>query len=100
MKKYKPTWLHHLFLGTYQLETGNVDDARISFQASINLKPNVHAYRNLALFAPTANDAFDLFTSAWLSWKLLDLLQVVTVLHMLYLSLKDLLCHMQRIVWI
>ena len=72
MKKYKPTWLHHLFLGTYQLETGNVDDARLSFQASINIKPNVHAYRNLALFAPTANDAFDLFTSAWLSWKLLD----------------------------
>ena len=72
MTTFGATWLHHLLIGTYQLETGNVNDARISFLASISLLPSVHAYRNLAIFAPTVEKAIKLYQLAWSEYSLLD----------------------------
>eukprot|EP01084_Bolivina_argentea_P150117 262158_1 len=73
MVTYKPTWLHYLLLGTYELEIGNANAAIISFQTSIDLKPSVHAYRNLAIIANTTNDAIYLFNKAWSLWKTLNM---------------------------
>eukprot|EP00756_Hemistasia_phaeocysticola_P062387 Hpha_TRINITY_DN5820_c0_g1::TRINITY_DN5820_c0_g1_i1::g.45581::m.45581 len=63
------TWLHHLFIGTYQLEVGDADAARKSFNASLKLKPSPHAFRNLALFAATEDEAAALYASAWSELK-------------------------------
>jgi hypothetical protein len=69
MKKHKPTWLHHLFLGTYQLEAGDATRARTSFISSVSLFPSVHGHRNLAIFADTANDSVVHYKMAWAAWK-------------------------------
>lgn len=72
MQKHGPTWLHYLFLGTYQLEVGDAETARASFQSSLALFPSAHAYRNLAIFAPTADEAISLYKKAWETWEKLD----------------------------
>ena len=72
MEEHVASWLHHLFLGTFELEIGNAVAARASFLASIELRPSAHAYRALALFAPSADAASALFHSAWSEWELLD----------------------------
>eukprot|EP00658_Telonema_sp_P-2_P038159 TRINITY_DN2741_c0_g2_i2.p1 TRINITY_DN2741_c0_g2~~TRINITY_DN2741_c0_g2_i2.p1 ORF type:complete len:753 (-),score=124.49 TRINITY_DN2741_c0_g2_i2:115-2373(-) len=72
LRQHNETWLHHLFLGTHSLEVGNVESARISFMRSLALQPSAHAYRNLAIFAPTADQAASLFFKAWEQWKTLD----------------------------
>lgn len=69
--KSTETWLHGLYLGTYELETGNVDDARASFKRSISLQPSAHAYRNLATFAETVDEGASLYQKAWSQWELL-----------------------------
>ncbi|MCX8092018.1 MAG: DUF5107 domain-containing protein, partial [Verrucomicrobiae bacterium] len=43
------TWLHHLHLGVAQLEAGAFSEAWKHFQASVTLRENAHAYRNIAL---------------------------------------------------
>jgi tetratricopeptide (TPR) repeat protein len=43
------TWLHRLHLGVAQLETGKPQEAREHFTASLALKENAPAHRNLAL---------------------------------------------------
>eukprot|EP00947_MAST-08B_sp_MAST-8B-sp1_P005888 g5888.t1 len=65
MAAHGATWLHHLFIGTYELEVGNARAANASFRASLALKPSAHAYRNLAVFAPTADAASELFHRGW-----------------------------------
>ena len=68
-RNFGETWLHGLFLGTVQLEMGNVDDARTSFERSIALQPSPHAYRNLATFAATEDDGAALYQKAWAEWE-------------------------------
>ena len=72
MAVHGATWLHHLFLGTEQLEVGNVAAAEASFKASLALQPNAHAYRNLATTATTADAGAKLYAEAWAAWKKLD----------------------------
>ncbi|MBI5393875.1 MAG: DUF5107 domain-containing protein, partial [Verrucomicrobia bacterium] len=43
------TWLHHLHLGVARLEGGAFAEARKHFEASLALKDNAPAHRNLAL---------------------------------------------------
>ena len=50
------TWLHHLHLGVAQLERGEFEGARASFEASRQLKKNAHAARCLALLAERNGD--------------------------------------------
>ena len=47
----------YLFLGTVDLEKGNAESARLLFKKSLSLKSSVHAARNLAIFAPTKQEA-------------------------------------------
>lgn len=47
--KHGVTWLHHLHLGVARLEAGGFDEARECFQASVAMKDNAPARRNLAL---------------------------------------------------
>ena len=59
-------------MGTYQLEIGDAGAAKASFDASLKLSPSVHAYRNLAIFAPSADAAAELYQKAWARWAKLD----------------------------
>jgi hypothetical protein len=68
----KTTWLHLLYLGTHALEVGNVERAITLFQDSRKLNPSVHAARNLAIIAPTQNEAVNLYKEAWARWEALD----------------------------
>lgn len=72
MSEHGETWLHHLFIGTYQLEVGNPTAATASFEASLRLLPSVHGYRNLAIFADTVDAASALYQKAWDVWTSLD----------------------------
>merc|ERR1711918_37376 len=51
---------------------GNVQGARQLLNQSMNLKPSVHAARNLATFAPTADDAAKGYQHAWQLWEKLS----------------------------
>eukprot|EP00944_MAST-04C_sp_MAST-4C-sp1_P004738 g4738.t1 len=72
IKNGHSTWLHYLFLGTVDLEKGNAESARILFKKSLSLKSSVHAARNLAIFAPTKQEAIAYYQLAWKVWKSLD----------------------------
>ena len=45
------TWLHHLYLGTARLEAFNASAARLHFESSLAMEPNVHSARNLAVMS-------------------------------------------------
>jgi hypothetical protein len=66
------TWLHHLFLGTHALETGNRDGAYAYFEASVALQPTAHAERSLALLAANVSDGMAHYDAAWRLWGGLD----------------------------
>ena len=68
----KGTWLHFLFLGTHSLEAGNAKLGAELLEASMLLKPSVHAARNLAIMAPTQDEAIKLYKQAWKLWGELD----------------------------
>lgn len=64
------TWLHHLHLGVAQLENGEYEAARTSFDASLRLKHNAHAERCLALLAER-DGKIDAANSAYMrAWAL------------------------------
>jgi len=68
MKSKGATPLHHLHLGVAQMEAGAFDEARASFEASVALKPNAAAYRNLALLFERGGDpdaAQGAYSRAW-----------------------------------
>lgn len=67
------TWLHHLIIGTHALEVGNAELAAFSFSRSVELRPNLHASRNLAVMAANATAASAHFKAAWNSWLDLDM---------------------------
>eukprot|EP00940_MAST-03C_sp_MAST-3C-sp2_P003040 g3040.t1 len=62
------TWLHHLFRGTQALEVGDAPRARTEFEASVELRPNPHAFRNMAVMSPTADLAWQHYQNAWSSY--------------------------------
>ena len=70
--KGQDTWLHQLFLGTHALEVGNPVGATSHLEASMELRPNVHAARALATFADTADAAAAGYRHAWALWEALD----------------------------
>ena len=72
MKAKGATWLHHLHLGVGQMEFGAFDEARKSFDASIALKANAPAYRNLALLAERGGDPDAAQGAYSKAWKLCD----------------------------
>lgn len=49
MRTHGATWLHHLHLGVARLEGGAFAEAKKHFEASLALKENAPAHRNLAL---------------------------------------------------
>lgn len=62
------TPLHHLHVGVAQLEAGAFDEARRSFEASLALKANAAAFRNLALLLERGGDpdaAQGAYSRAW-----------------------------------
>ncbi len=70
MKTRGATWLHHLNLGVAQLEAGEFETARASFEASLKLKKNALAERCLALLAERGG-AIDAANAAYLrAWAL------------------------------
>ena len=71
-KSEPKTWLHHLFLGTHALEVGNAVGGKLHMSKSMELKPNVHAQRALALLAPTAEAAEAAYNMAWALWAKLS----------------------------
>lgn len=48
-RAHNATWLHHLHLGVARMEAGAFAEARKRFEASLALKDNAPAHRNLAL---------------------------------------------------
>ena len=66
------TWLHYLFLGTYNLEAGNAALGKEQFERSMKLHPHPTTARNLALLAPTLEAAMGLYQQAWELWKGID----------------------------
>ena len=65
------TWLHALFLGTIALERGDAAEARDLLEASMALRPNVLAARNLATCAPTVAAGKAAYDRAWALWAAL-----------------------------
>ena len=61
------TWLHHLLMGTIELERAHSAQAGRSLAQSHKLKPNPHAARALALLAPTPAAAWVLYKQGWAS---------------------------------
>lgn len=64
------TWLHHLYIGTALLEQGQQQVSAGHFEASLALKPNVHAARALAVSAPDIPTARIRFLEAWEIYEL------------------------------
>lgn len=68
MKDKGATALHHLHVGVAQVEAGEFDEARKSFEASLALRPNAAAHRNLALLLERGGDpdaAQGAYSRAW-----------------------------------
>lgn len=65
LSKHGSNWLIHLHLGVAAAEQGNGDLARSHFNMSANLKPNAHAYRNLAVTAGTSEEVYSYYMKAW-----------------------------------
>jgi len=55
-RNHGATWLHHLHLGVARLEAGAFADAQAHFLASLKLKENAPAERNLALLRERDGD--------------------------------------------
>lgn len=69
--KHGWTWLHHVFVGTAELEIGNTADAMDHFTKSMAMQPSVHAARGLAVFVDASN-ASHFFDEAWKAWNAVD----------------------------
>ncbi len=68
LKNKGATSLHHLHLGVAQMESGAFAEARNAFEASIALKANAAAYRNLAVLLERGGDpdaAQGAYSQAW-----------------------------------
>ena len=69
--KHGWTWLHHLHVGTIELEIGNSIAAHTHFQESLKLKVTPHAARALEIFV-NASEAPHYFEAAWKAWVAID----------------------------
>ena len=65
LSKYGSNWLIHLHLGVAAAEQGNGNLARNHFNVSANLKPNAHAFRNLAVTAGSSEEVYSYYMKAW-----------------------------------
>merc|ERR1712226_255827 len=59
------TWLHHLHLGTYETERGDIDSPLQHFSQSMKKLPNPLAARNLGILQQSMEDAIPYFLQAW-----------------------------------
>jgi Tfp pilus assembly protein PilF len=64
------TWLHHLHLGVARLEAGAFAEAEKLFEASLGLKDNAPAHRNLALLRERAGHLDAAQTAYERAWRL------------------------------
>ena len=65
LSKQGSNWLIHLHLGVAAAEQGNGNLARTHFNMSAKLKPNAHAYRNLAVTARSLDEVYNNYMKAW-----------------------------------
>jgi hypothetical protein len=63
------TWLHRLHLGVILLDQGMIIAGERELNASMSLKPNVVAARNLALLASSPQARVARYHEAWELWK-------------------------------
>ena len=63
------TWLHRLHLGVLLVDQGMISAGERELNASMALKPNAVAARNLALLAPSTEARIARYNQAWALWK-------------------------------
>ena len=63
------TWLHRLHLRVIRLDKGMIAAGERELNASMALKPNAVAARNLALLAPSTEARIARYNQAWALWK-------------------------------